>query len=171
MTKPSTHTRAKRKSCTHNANIFAVYFADFRLQTNQNFCSNTQNVSWQMNGNETTVSNVLFCPVLSSHSACDNVTMSDELKPQKTTQHVKLVSSANALIAPPRIFPISERDSKTQCSKLLVSISISYPYPSISHETTKQNHICSIQLLFKITTDTNITVNCCSQYFPFHRLN
>jgi len=59
LAKPAAHTH------TQCANIFAVYFADFRLQTNQNFCSNTQNVSWQMNGNETTVSNVLSCPVLS----------------------------------------------------------------------------------------------------------
>jgi len=26
-------------------NIFAVYFVDFRLQTNQNFCTNKQNAS------------------------------------------------------------------------------------------------------------------------------
>lgn len=52
------------------------------------------------------------------------------------------------------------------CTKLLVSISI------ISCQSTDQTvrPLRTFQLLFKITANANITVNCYSQYFP-NRLN
>jgi len=107
----------------------------------------------------------MSCPVLSSHSASDNVTMSDELKPQKTTQHVKLVSSVHA--HPPVPPPKSEKETATHS---VANYWFPFRFCTNPPPIDSLQRFCTLQLLFKITTNANITVNC-AVHNIFHRLN
>lgn len=114
------------------------------------------------------------CPVLSRPVLsfclwqCDNERWTEATK-DNTACEISFISQRPH--SPARIFPSVSEIARHNVANYWFPFRFRTHTHPFLHETTKQNHICSIQLLFKITTDTNITVNCCSQYFPFHRLN